>query len=177
MLSLKNKEFYSELFKLSLPIALGSLVSFSISLSDNMIISRLGKEAASSVFLCNQVAFLLTMLISGVEATVLSVASRLIGAGKKDEAKSLSGFGVIFALAIAFVFFAFSFFSPKLVLSLFTDKEKLIENGVPFLRELGVSFLFFAPSQAIAAAMRSVKKAKIAFIAALSAFCVNLFLN
>lgn len=177
MLSLKNKEFYSELFKLSLPIALGSLVSFSISLSDNMIISRLGKEAASSVFLCNQLAFLLTMLISGVEATVLSVASRLIGAGKKDEAKSLSGFGVIFALAIALVFFAFSFFSPKLVLSLFTDKKELIENGVPFLRALGVSFLFFAPSQAIAAAMRSVKKAKIAFIAALSAFCVNLFLN
>ena len=177
MLSLKNKEFYSELFKLSLPIALGSLVSFSISLSDNMIISRLGKEAASSVFLCNQVAFLLTMLISGVEATVLSVASRLIGAGKKDEAKSLSGFGVIFALAIAIVFFAFSFFSPKLLLSLFTDKKELIENGVPFLRALGVSFLFFAPSQAIAAAMRSVKKAKIAFIAALSAFGVNLFLN
>lgn len=177
MLFFKNKEFYSELFKLSLPIALGSLVSFSISLSDNMIISRLGKEAASSVFLCNQVAFLLTMLISGVEATVLSVASRLIGAGKKDEAKSLSAFGIIFALFIALVFFAISFFSPKLVLSLFTDKKELIENGVPFLRALGVSFLFFAPSQAIAAAMRSVKKAKIAFIAALSAFGVNLFLN
>ena len=173
----KNKEFYSELLKLALPIALGSLVSFSISLSDNMIISKLGDEAVSVVFLGNQIAFLLTMLVSGIEATVLAVSSRLIGCGENDKARSIASLGVFFAIGISFVFFVFSCFFPRLVLSFITDNLALVESGAPFLRSLGVSFLFFAPAQALAAVLRSVKKAKIAFFAALSALGVNVFFN
>ena len=177
MVLLNNKSFYKELFKLSLPIALGSLVSFSISLSDNMIISRLGTDAVSAVFLSNQIAFLLTMLSTGIEATVLSSASRLIGAKDFDKARAIASLGIISAIIISFLFFIPSSFLPKFVLSLFTDNAMLIEKGAPFLRVLGISFIFFAPSQAMAAALRSIKKAKIAFFAAFSAFTVNLFFN
>ena len=177
MIFLKDKSFYSELFKLALPIALGSLVSFSISLSDNMIISRLGADAVSAVFLSNQIAFLLTMISTGIESSVLSALSRLIGGGEYDKARAVASLGIIFAILISLLFFLPSSFFPKIVLSLLTDSRELIEKGAPYLRSLGVSFLFFAPSQAMAAALRSIKKTKIAFFASFSAFAVNLFFN
>ena len=105
MIFLKDKSFYSELFKLALPIALGSLVSFSISLSDNMIISRLGADAVSAVFLSNQIAFLLTMISTGIESSVLSALSRLIGGGEYDKARAVASLGIIFAIIISLLFF------------------------------------------------------------------------
>ena len=177
MIFSKDKSFYSELFKLALPIALGSLVSFSVSLSDNMIISKLGGTAVSAVFLSNQIAFLLTMLSTGIESSVLSALSRLIGGGDCDKARAIASLGIIFAIIISLLFFLPSSLFPKFVLSLLTDSKELVEKGAPYLRALGASFLFFAPSQAMAAALRSIKKAKIAFFASFSAFVVNLFFN
>ncbi len=173
----KDKSFYRELVKLALPIALSSLVTFSISLSDNMIIAMLGNEATSAVYLSNQVALLLTMLTAGIEGTVLVLSSQLVGAEEKDKARHIASLGIITALALAVVFFVFSSIFPEFVLSLLTDKAELIESGKGFLRSLGISFLFFAPAQAVAAALRCVKKPKIAFFAALSALAVNIFLD
>ena len=97
----KDKAFFRELFTLALPIALGSLVSFSVSLSDNMIISKLGADAVSAVFLGNQVAFLLTMLVTGIESSVIVVESHLIGKGEVDGAKAAASLGIIFSLAVS----------------------------------------------------------------------------
>ncbi|MBQ7333712.1 MAG: MATE family efflux transporter [Clostridia bacterium] len=173
----KDKVLYRELFKLSLPIALGSLVTFSISLSDNMIIASLGNEAASSVYLGNQVALLLTMLTAGIEATILVVSSQLLGAEKKEKARRVASLGIIAAVFLGLIFFTFAAFFPEFVLSILTDKSELIESGGGFLRMLGISFLFFAPAQAIAASLRCVKKPKVAFFAALAALAVNIPLN
>lgn len=174
---LKNKGLYRELFKLALPIALSSLVTFSVSFSDNMMISQLGNEATSAVYLCNQFAFLLTMLVAGIEATVLILSSHSLGADDKDRARNIASLGLVSVFLIASVFFVFSSFAPKLVLSLFTNNETLIVSGENFLRPLGVSFLFFALSQAIAASLRSVKKAKLPFFASFFALLLKIFLN
>ena len=173
----KDKAFFRELFTLALPIALGSLVSFSVSLSDNMIISKLGGTAVSAVFLGNQVAFLLTMLVTGVESALIVVESHIIGKGELEGAKCAASYGIIFALAISLPFFALSVFAPRLLLSFFTNETLLIEAGVPFIKALGFSFLFFAPAQALAAVLRSIKKPKTAFFASVLAFAVNLFLD
>ena len=174
---LKNKGLYRELFKLALPIALSSLVSFSISLSDNMMIATLGNEAVSSVYLGNQIALLFTMLTVGIEGGVLVLASQMLGSEKEDKARSVAFFGLLSALALALLFFALSFFFPKFTLGIITDKRELIESGAPFLRMLGISFLFFAPSQVLSAALKSAKQAKISLFSALLALAVNVFLN
>ncbi|MBO5878982.1 MAG: polysaccharide biosynthesis C-terminal domain-containing protein [Clostridia bacterium] len=177
MIRLKNKDFYKELFKLALPIALSSLVSFSVALADNMIIARLGNEAASSVYLGNQVALLLTMLLAGIEGTILVLSSISLGKNDAESAGASAVIGIALALALGAVFSAASVFFPKAVLSLFARDSSLVEGGAPFLFFLGISFVFFAPSQAIAAALRSAKRARIAFFASLSAFIVNVILN
>ncbi len=173
----KDKLFYRELFKLALPIALGSLVTYSITLSDNMLIARLGTEAVSAVYLSNQIAFLLTMLIAGIEGAVLVLSSHSFGKGENEKGRQIATLGIVFAVCIALPFFVFSCFFPSFVLSVFTDKKMIVKSGAPFLRALGISFLFFAPSQAIAAALRSVKKPKIPFFSALCALAVNVSLN
>ena len=177
MLISKDRGFYRELFKLSLPIALSSLVTFSISLSNNMMIARLGNEASSAVYLSNQISFLITMLLAGIEGAVLVSASHSIGAGENENARKIASVGLISAFLVASFFFVFSSFTPRFSLSLLTNNEALIEGGKDFLIPLGISFLFFAPSQAMAAALRTVKKPKIAFFAAISALAVNVSLN
>jgi len=173
----RDKGFYLELFKLALPIALQSLVTSSFALVDNLMISTLGNSLSSAAYLGNQIAFFLTMLVAGVESTVLVLSSQFMGANKNDKARSASCIGISAGLILAILFFVLSTFSPRLVLSLLTDKDELISDAVPFLRALGVSFLFFAPSQAIGSALRSVKKPKVTFAASFIALFVNIYLN
>jgi len=177
MVFTKDKGFYRELATLALPIALASLVSYSITLFDNMMIAPLGNTQTSAVYLSNQVALLLTMLSAAIEGTVLVLSSQLIGASLMDKARRVASLGILLALGLALVFFVLSSIFPKLVLSILTDKAQLIEAGNGFLRLLGISFLFFAPSQAIAAALRCIKKAKIALFSSLFALVLNVSLN
>lgn len=173
----REKNFYRELIKLALPIAMQSVITFSISFSDNVMTARLGNAVSSGVYLANQIFLLLSMVLVGIEGTVLVISSQLQGAKKNDGAKHLASFGILLALSIAIVFTLLSVLLPEFTISIFTDSEEVVSEGADFLRILGFSFLLYAPSQAIAAAMRSVKKPKIPFFASLSALAINISLN
>ena len=77
-----DKGFYKSLFLLALPIALQNLLTYSLGLCDSIMVGRLGGGAVAGMYMGNQVQMLLQVICTGIEGTVLVLATQFRGRGK-----------------------------------------------------------------------------------------------
>ena len=70
MIFTRNKEFYSNLKHLAIPMALGNLVTFLITLTDSIAVGKIGDEATAGVFAGGLIATTLQRFISGIEGGI-----------------------------------------------------------------------------------------------------------
>ena len=62
---LREKQFYKTFSVLALSLALHNLLSYSVNMMDMVMLGRYSQNAMSGVSLCNQVQFMLQMLVEG----------------------------------------------------------------------------------------------------------------
>lgn len=62
---IREKRFYKTFFALALSLALQNLLIYSVNLMDTIMLGRYSQDAMSGVSLCNQVQFMLQMLVVG----------------------------------------------------------------------------------------------------------------
>ena len=62
---IKEKTFYKSFMVLALSLALQNLLTYGVNLMDTMMLGRYSQDAMGGVSLCNQVQFLLQMLVVG----------------------------------------------------------------------------------------------------------------
>ncbi len=177
MILTRDRAYYSDILKLAPPIILGNLLTFSIGFTDHFMTSGLGKDAISGIYLANQVGMLLQFLSVGVESALGIIGAQRRGGGDdpsraRATAVALSA-GEIIALLITIV----CIFAPNKVLSIFSEREEIINTGADFLRILAASFPLYAATRILIASARAGEHAGIALIAPAVSFGVNLLLN
>lgn len=163
--------------KLTLPIALQSLMLAAVAAADAFMLGGVEQNAMAAVSLATQIQFIQNMILTSVTA-----AAGILGAqywGKQDHAAmnhifcmSLRSCGVA-----SLLFFAACMFAPRLLMLLFTDEEELITIGVGYLRIAGWSYLLTGISQVYLTMMKVSEHA--AASARISSFAViiNIVLN
>ena len=62
---MREKHFYKAFFVLALSLALQNLLTYSVNMMDTVMLGRYSQNAMSGVSLCNQVQFMLQMLVEG----------------------------------------------------------------------------------------------------------------
>lgn len=72
---IREKAFYRAFFALTLSLALQNLLTFGVNLMDTVMLGRYSQEAMSGVSLCNQIQFLLQMLVGGAGEGVVVLLS------------------------------------------------------------------------------------------------------
>lgn len=173
----KDKDFYKSLLSLSLPLALGYLLTFSTTLTDSICVGRLGEGAVSGVYVGGMVSSILTMTLTGIEGGIQASVSQLWGKGERRSIRSFFVTGAMLALAIGIALGAFSMFSPKLFINLFLRKSEGRSYALEYLPTLAISFPLLCLSGSIAALFRSVEAPKISMAASFTAFISNLAFN
>ena len=169
--------FLKKISKLSLPIVLQNVISFLFSFSDSFMISGLGANAVSGIFLANQVTVLLTMFLLGVESAISAISTQHWGEKDTKSIKRIGNFGLWFSLSVALLLMLFCRFYPENILSLFSKSEKIIIIGAKYLKTNSLSFPFFAVSSAMIAIQRSVENTKLGLFASAFALFTNMVLN
>ena len=173
MLFTKDRSFYKSLAKLSFPLALSNLLTFLISLTDSIMIGKLGENATASVYLGALAATVLQMLITGAEGGITVGIAQYSGKNDNHSIKKISSVGTFSVLITGLLFAAASlFFSNWLSAVFLTEDTKL--QGAEYLRILSVSFLPFSLSGALGSVLRSVESASIVAFASACAFVTNL---
>lgn len=176
-LFVRDKQFYKVFFRLTLTIALQNVIVFSVNLADNIMLGAFSQEALSGSALVNQIQYLLQMLIMGVGEGAIILSAR--NWGRKDimPIRRLAGIALNLALLIAAAMLCIAFFAPHWLLSLYSNDETVIGEGIKYLQIVCFSYVFFAVTNILIATMRSVESVKIGFIVSLSTLCINVCLN
>jgi len=173
----RDKSFYSSLVKLAIPIALQNAVTFAVNFADNLMIGSLGDSAISGVYVGNQLQTLLQMFIGGIEGAILILAAQYWGKRDTNTIKKIVATGVHFAVAIGALISLVAILFPSYVMAFFIQDTSVIEMGTPYVRVVGMSYLFFCISQVMVASMRAVETAKIGLYVSFMTLGVNVILN
>ena len=171
MVFTKDKKFYFDLKRLAVPMALGNLISFLITLTDSIVVGRLGDGATAAVFSGTLIATTLQMLIAGIEGGITLGISQYFGKGEREPIKRIFSLGVALILALGVLLFLPSFFMPGVITRSFSSAS---EEGARYLKLLSVSFPIYALSGGIGAALRGVESVRIVTFSSFLAFVVNL---
>lgn len=176
-LFVRDSMFYKVFFRLTLTIALQNVIVFGVNLADNIMLGAYSQNALSGSALVNQIQYLLQMLIMGVSEGVVLLGARSWGRKETAPIRRLSGMAMFFALIIAGAMMCTAILAPHWLLSLFSNDEAVIGEGMKYLGIICFSYLFFAATNVLIATMRSVESVRIGFIVSLSTLCINVCLN
>ena len=114
-----DKDFLRSLFALSLPLCAQNLLTFLLSVSDNVMIGRLGEGQNAGVFVGSQVQLLLQMLLSGIEGGMLIVATQYNGKGERENVKRICAFSFQICFFTGALLFLVSFFFSDKISAIF----------------------------------------------------------
>lgn len=172
----RDREYFSQLFKLVLPIALQNLITSSLNMVSTMMIGQNGETAVAAVGLAGQTFFLLNLVLFGLGSGSAMFTAQLWG--KKDvvNIRRVLGLCLMLALAAAGVFFILAEFFPTVVLGIYSEDPNVIALGSQYLRIYAWAYFFFAVSFSFALILRSTGEVKTPVTVSVLALILNVAL-
>ena len=153
----RGPEFYRYLWRLSLPMILQNLITFSLGLIDTFMVSQLGNTAMAAVTTANVPVFLMLSIVFGIQSGLGILISQYWG--KKDLDNISRVIGVAGAIGVSLMLvlaISFSLF-PVQIMDLLSNEHELSVLGAPYLRIIGFSYVFNILSSIYVSAQRSVE--------------------
>ena len=173
----KNDAFYSQIFKLLLPIVLQNLLSAAVTSADVVMLNYVGQSSISAVSLASQYANVLYMVYYGLGTGASVLCAQYFGKGDMRAIEIVEGIALRFSMLISIIFAAFALFAPQLMMTLFTNDPELIAIGSSYLRFVSISYLCWSITEVYLAVLRSVGRVVISTILNTMAFTLNILLN
>ena len=125
----RDKEYYSSLVRLAVPVALQGLITFLVTFADNLMVNSLGDAAVSGVYMGSQIQTLLQMFTSGIGSTIVIISAQYWGKNDVQRMQVITATGIRAALVAGFVFTAIGVAFPGEMIRLFTEEEAVIAEG------------------------------------------------
>ena len=173
----RKDEFYSQIFKLVLPIIIQNLLSAAVSSADVVMLNYVGQSSISAVSLAAQYANILFMIFYGLGTGVTILSAQYFGKGDMRAVQAVEGIALRFSIPIAAVFAAVAVLIPNQMMLLFTNDAELIETGASYLRCMSVAYLCWGITEVYLAALRSIGRVAVSTAMNVLAFTLNIFLN
>ena len=174
---LHDKTFYRTFAILTLSLALQNLLTYSVNLTDNIMLGRFSQDALSGASLCNQLQFFLQMLVQGVGEGVVVLGARYWGKKDLKPIPDIIGAGLRFGVSIAAVLFVLALLFPTQIIRLMTNDPVIMEQAVQYLQIICFTYVIFALTNMLSASLRSIGIVKIGYIISASTLCINICLN
>ena len=172
-----DKNFYSKLVKIAIPIAAQSVITTGVNLMDTIMLGTLGEQALSASSLATQFITLFTFLCMGISMGASVLTSRYWGAQNRQALCGTITVALRITVAMSLVFTAINFFFPQQIMQLYTNEAAVIEGGTTYLRWSTFTYLLMALSTVITNILRSANLAMIPLAASTISFFVNIVAN
>ena len=174
---MKDREFYKSFFQLYIVLVLQNIVTLSVNLADNIMLGAYGEISLSGVTAVNQIQFLYQQLLIAFGDGMVIFCSQYWGKKQIQPMKKVIAIAMQFGVATAVLLFLVITLFPGQAMQVFTTDERIIGEGVTYLRTIRFTYLFFAVTQMLLAALRSTEVAKIALNLSVLALVVNCGIN
>jgi len=173
----KDREFFSKMLKLGVPIALQQLLYSVFSVVDTAMIAQLGADATAGVGLANRWFFFILLVNLGLIAGTMALVSQYWGIKDFKNIRKTTGISLIVGLSLTAIFTAFVFSMPRGMISVFADDPNMIEQGTQYLKVLGFGLILFSFNFIFSTSLKGMETVKIPLMASVFSILVNVFLN
>ena len=164
------KQFYKQVLVLIIPMALQNLINVGVTAADVFMLGLVGETALSGASLAGQIQFVMTLVFMGVTSGATVLTAQYWGKGDCRTIEKILGMAFRIAFLVALFFAAAAFCIPDMLMRIYSSEPEVIQEGVKYLRIVGVSYLLMAFTQIYLNIMRSIEKVVIATV-------VNIFIN
>ena len=174
---IREKTFYKSFMVLALSLALQNLLTYGVNMMDTLMLGRYSQHAMSGVSLCNQVQYLLQMLVVGAGEGAVVLGSQYWGKGKFEPIPHIIGVALRFGGSLAVLLFGIVLFFPYQLLSLLSNNADVIEQGAQYFQIICFTYIIFTVTNILVASLRSIGIVKIGYIISGSTLVINVCLN
>ena len=177
----RDKEFYKNIFRISLPAAFSSLVSFLVVVADDIMVSRSGGGATAQAAVSQINA--LTAFYTATLLGLVSGSSVLISQywGKKDMKRIQRIFSLVFLISLfaacLFVAAAKLFPEPIVHLVMKESNGEAVRLALSYFSVVCFSYLPYAVSQSLSGMLRSVEVVRVTLYVSIVSLFINIGLN
>ena len=173
----RERDYYTSLVRLAIPVALQGLITFLVSFADNLMVNSLGDAAVSGVYMGSQIQTLLQMFTGGIGNAIVIISSQYWGRRDTQRMRSIVAIGVRVSVVVGLVFSLIGLTFPEPIIRIFTADPTVVEQGAIYLRCVSLSYAFFCVTQALIASMRAVEVTRMGMWVSLASLFVNITLN
>ncbi len=173
----RDRHFYRMFFSLLIVISLQQLAALAVNMVDNIMLGRYTELSLSGATLVNQVQFILHQISAGIGMGIVVLASQYWGQKRIEPIKKIISLGVKIGLSVGIIFFIVAKLFPHQVLSIFTNDETVIEEGMRYLNVICWTYIIFSVSNSLMYSLQSVETAMVGTIMSLSTIVINICLN
>ncbi len=177
MITFKNKETYKTILRIAIPIALQNIVTFSVSLTDTVMLGMLGETALSASAVANQPGFVFMVAVFGMCSGAQVLISQYWGKNEIKPIRSIIGIVLRLSVVLAAIMTVLMLLFPTQLLGLFTDNAEVLDQGVRYLKIIAFTYLFVSIATVYINTCRAVEIVKIAVVVSILSFSINVFLN
>lgn len=174
---IKEKSFYRTFFPLLIVITLQQLAALMVNMVDNIMLGTYSELALSGATLVNQIQFVLQQVAAGIGMGIVVLASQYWGKQNITAIKKIISIGVKFGFLTGIIFFMLALTIPHQMLSIFTDDQTVIAEGMRYLKVICWTYILFSVSNSLMYSLQSVETAMIGTVMSISTICINMCLN
>ena len=174
---IKEKTFYKSFMILALSLALQNLLTYGVNMMDTLMLGRYSQNAMGGVSLCNQIQFLLQMLVVGAGEGAVVMGSQYWGKKKLEPIPHIIGVALRFGGALAVLLFILVCGWPTRILQLLSNDSAVIAEGAKYFSIIRFTYVIFTITNILVASLRSIGVVKIGYMISGSTLVINVCLN
>lgn len=174
---INSRSLYKTLIVVALPIALQSLIASSLNLVDSLMVGSLGEDELAAVGLSVQLFFVHWGVLFGFASGSSAFLSQFWGTQDLPNIRRVMGIAIASCFGISLLFFIPAFFTPELILGIFTDIPEAIELGRDYVHTASFCFLTVSITVPCTAALRATQQTRIPMFISFFTFILNTVLN
>ena len=172
-----DKQFYRNLIRISLPIALQSLMLALVAACDALMLGRVAQEQMTAVSLATQIQFVQNMFLSAATAAGAILGAQYWGKGDRRTLEDIFDLMLMFCGGVSILFFLACELCPGVLMCIFAEDAGLIAVGSSYLRIAGWSYLITGVSQCYLTIMKVTERVKAGAAISSAAVVLNVILN
>ena len=181
----RDKQFYRNVFILGFPIALQTLITVSVGMLDNIMVSRVSQNCFSATALANSYMTVFQIFCMGLGMGASVLVSRYWGmknTGDKDGKADISLKQTITLMLrlmflVATIFALGAVFFPRFIMKSYTSDPVLITVGMIYLKYSIPTFFFLGLSLVTTIVLRSIGQSRYPLYVSICALIINLTCN
>lgn len=173
----KDRNFYKIVAAMMIPIALQNMITIGINLTDTMMLGALGEIQLSASSLAGQYINMFQIFCMGTSMGASVLASRYWGMKEMESLHITIAIMIRIIMGLALLFSVLGIMVPGWIMKMYTPDERIIQEGIIYLKFAIPSFFFHGLSQGSTTILRSIKKVKLPLCTSAGAFLLNIIGN